>query len=755
MEHRLRADGSQHPVHTAFGGNSTAAAQETSSTRPEGPLNNVNTSPSHGSLQDDRHTNGQDSQKQPQPKPSSAIYNSKSVTTAWRAAALLSVTFATFIVTTIALTAGIITVTVLSSLRHGFPLSNPAGKVLGFTWRHGLLWTVLPTLVFQLLRICFDAVVSALSNRQPYVELEKGAEPEKTILLDYRTDYIGKRQLHACRNKHFLLCASFTLSVVLALGISPLSARLFAEAPFTVAKTLILRQNVVFWQRLRIDQYLPWDLDPVLGITSALDVYGAASPLWIDSKSAYLNFTLPPLAMSANSPANLTADTTSYFAQLDCQTLNPSAYDQNFTPNPSHPSTAGSLTFNASDRGCDWSVTFDVSADFSTYLKISNNVQCGQYLQSAITGRMGFVYANINFLTISNLAIFSCIPTYWTSNGSLHLGSGIGGSARISDFSQDDNTVAELRPGWWNSFETQVTQVKSIDTTTYFKAYSTTTLGRLVLSYSQKRFPHDPIGVSSLQKSAEDIYRTAYAVTVNSYMWQPAKESNTTGTLYTSNNRLFVVPWIAYVIIGVLAILLVILVLQLLYTTNHPASLYEEPVGLMGQAGILWRSDINEIAHRARTLVREGKAFDGKTSEAVKQVFLESEYAGATFQLQDPHKPQFARIVMVQPISAETKKSNTSDGGNATQNLPIGTLAAEETKNTAESTTFETGHDHHHEDSENLIETEHDGGAEPNAETGLANDAGQSQIMNPEHTSVMQDSVEAVQNDREPPIQPA
>ena len=102
----------------------------------------------------------------------------------WKAIALDSRTFAAFIIITIALIAGIVAVTVISSIKHGFHLSDPTEKVLSFTWRHGLLWTALPTLVFQLFRICFDVVVSALSNRQPFVELERGAAPEKTILLD-------------------------------------------------------------------------------------------------------------------------------------------------------------------------------------------------------------------------------------------------------------------------------------------------------------------------------------------------------------------------------------------------------------------------------------------------------------------------------------------------------------------------------------------------------------------------------------------
>jgi hypothetical protein len=58
-------------------------------------------------------------------------------------------------------------------------------------WVYGLLWTTLPSLVMTVYKIAWDTVVSATSDRQPFVELRrprnKAATAKVTIMLDYRS----------------------------------------------------------------------------------------------------------------------------------------------------------------------------------------------------------------------------------------------------------------------------------------------------------------------------------------------------------------------------------------------------------------------------------------------------------------------------------------------------------------------------------------------------------------------------------------
>jgi hypothetical protein len=152
---------------------------------------------------------------------------------------------------TLAIITSIVTLTVLSKYQSGFAtVSTPSGRLAGFVWGKGLLWSSLPTFVFTLYKLGFDSVVWACADRQPFVELReagrRGARPERSTLLNYRFVGIWKSWFVAIRNRHYLLGACFVLSLLLTLGLIPLAAYLFSTTSVDLDTMETVTQNTYF-----------------------------------------------------------------------------------------------------------------------------------------------------------------------------------------------------------------------------------------------------------------------------------------------------------------------------------------------------------------------------------------------------------------------------------------------------------------------------------------------------------------------------
>jgi hypothetical protein len=73
----------------------------------------------------------------------------------------------------------------------------------------GLLWTSLPSLIITLYNLSWGTIVTAVIDRQPFIELavKKKVVATRSIALGYRTEPPIWNCIVALKNRHFLISA--------------------------------------------------------------------------------------------------------------------------------------------------------------------------------------------------------------------------------------------------------------------------------------------------------------------------------------------------------------------------------------------------------------------------------------------------------------------------------------------------------------------------------------------------------------------
>ncbi|KAK5936704.1 hypothetical protein PMZ80_011075 [Knufia obscura] len=553
----------------------------------------------------------------------------------WSIVLLLTVTFGLF--------AGVLTLVVLSKVRHGFTsVKNVSGDILGVDLGISLLWVVLPSAIFGIYGQVVAAAIDAFGFRQPFVELVEGAPASKTIALDYRSLMPGQREWTAFRNRHWHLAVPFVISLLLKTAIGPLAARVMVEQPYAGTEPVTLNQAYALTSTIDLEESPGWDLLPVLNIASATKVYSGSYSRWVDGHHTFLSFDFPPAREGNISQASVTATTSAYFARLECQVLDDLDGHLYLQPDPNNPSHSGRFYLNGTDNGCFWRTNFQVSQGFTTYLRTESNTTCGDYGGSSFSGRFIVAGGAIQSMTSYNLTVLSCVPTYWVVSGDLTMDLRAAARNPIMRWDEDTDNVVELRPQWWDSFEQQIQQVDSTDTTTNFNAVSATAIGRLILDYA-RRTSLDPFAPDTMIKSSQEVFASVYATLLDQYMVRRVSEPvQIPGKLTTTTDRLFVVYPIAGVILAFLVMVSAILALILWHTHAYSSVLFEEPVGLLGHAGLLVDSVVYRMAGGVRTLDN----FCGQTSDDVTQKVNVFYGPTAKFRMEDRSDPAKARIVM-------------------------------------------------------------------------------------------------------------
>lgn len=525
--------------------------------------------------------------------------------------------YSVFIVT-ILLIAGIVTLITLSNIQHGFNVNNSSVTKAHIEWKLSFVWVVIPALIFITYGLCMGSIVDAFIFRQPFIELVRGAPIQKSLALDYQAYFPIKREYKMVRNGHLHLAPPSLLSLCLKAVIGALSARLLVEGSYTGSEPKTLEQTHALSSSTRLDEPLGWDLVPVLGITSATQVYGANYPRWSDGDRTFLNFTSTLDKTQASSQPRLTVHTPAYFARLDCQIMQDVQQHLRVVPDKTaDPGRGGHYYLNGTDNDCEWTTIFAVTSGFQTYMQTSSTVDCSTYGDSSFSGRLIIISGQIASLNDSNLTIASCVPTYWTSMNRLTMDLDRNALHPIISFEEDVASRKELRPQWWNSFESQLQQVQTVDTTVSggISGASTTTMGRIILDKLQRNSA-DPLDPDALIRVVKEVYATTYAILIDTFKIRPAIDSTELeGSLETTHDRLFIVNAVAGVILAFLVASALTLVVVFLYTRNpkHCSGLYEEPTGVIGYAAVSHGRVVNDLLTRAR----QAEGFSGKAATDV------------------------------------------------------------------------------------------------------------------------------------------
>jgi hypothetical protein len=541
---------------------------------------------------------------------------------------------------TLAIITSIVTLTVLSKYRSGFAtVSTPSGRLAGFVWGKGLLWSSLPTLVFTLYKLGFDSVVWACADRQPFVELheagDRGARPERSALLNYRFVGIWKSWFVAIRNRHYLLGVCFILSLLLTLGLIPLAAYLFSTTSVDLDTMETVTQNTYFDAATGFTAEM--SLAPVIDTVAATRLDGGNPPAWSNLNEAFQPFSLPAIShVLTNGFANFSAPTTAYAASLFCSTIPRAEYSVSLQQTGSE---AGTLFFSAMDRGCPINTTLAISTGYKYYLQTFADVSCPFTANLSRVVIFGAMLQSQKLEWPTNFSAISCIPQYTRRPGTLEVTLGLTDNPFVRTFTPIwDADIDTARPGFWHVFESVLPQISNYDPTA---ETSYTEFGRLIIRLAQLRSPNSFLDASVLETATADIFASIWATLTATTLLKPSTTStNITGTLQSSTVRLLVVPPVAYTILPILFLFFIVLVWVIRYVRTHHSILFAEPGSLVDHVGILCESDLYNDAVRLRRSVPE---YNGNMRETMYRE--EGMLQDARFRMVDGHLPGRARIV--------------------------------------------------------------------------------------------------------------
>lgn len=486
-------------------------------------------------------------------------------------------TLITFVFLDTALIVCLITLSIISSRSDGFAsIGNQNVSAWSIDWDLGLLWTTLPVLIFRLLGIYWECIASPLSQRQPYVDLlENGGAPaEKSVMLDYLSIPMLWRWWTAFRNRHFIVSVCSFLTLLMSIGVTALSARLFAvQAVQITTKVPILFDST--FDDSAINSTLVWF--PVIDTVSAIRVHHGAPLPWTDQQYAFRPYQLQSFV---DTNAEVKVNTKAYSAYLNCSAL--SDYEL---------SLRGSrLYMTASDRGCDISQDFQVSEMQEVYFKTTSEISCSAdswYSRLVFTAA---TYSNDSSTLVSNVTVLSCVTNYRETLGELAT---IATNDSLSNLAVQDFHGLEstdTRPSLWRVFEQNIMSPTTFNPQA---TWSTTAIGNLVLYYAQQMAGSQYLSGDVLHRAVSDIFSAIYLTAVAQHAFVTLETPEViTGEVGLLTQRLYTVYWVAYTIAAVLLFILGATLAAIAHVFSHATILKEEPAGLLAHAAILENSPL-------------------------------------------------------------------------------------------------------------------------------------------------------------------
>ena len=501
----------------------------------------------------------------------------------------------------------IIVLLIVSDKRSGFVGLNYTPK---FFLRHpglanalwpGFFFSVLPTFLMGVYSNFRAATLSAVWDRQPFVELakeEQSSSPQVTVMLDYSK--VGwKRGIKALQNGHYVIAACAILGYVYSYGLVSLTSYLFTQHSFDMNKTL----PALVLKEFNSALFSETDFRPALDTVTAIQLYDANQPAWVSG-----GYTFAPFAVNVTS-GNVTIESLGYSANLDCAVITQSQYTLQNDSNP--------FNISVNDRGCNISNPFPLPnlqpVAMLTWVDQSCSVQSGSSRLLVISGNTTLEDPQM----WSNLSFISCIPTYWKTPGYLTINFGLESEPFVASF-------VPLNEGtqiYWDTASIYQTTLQTLSAFDIDSEIDANDFGRLVYNFAEKPDPGSPLDGQQVMASTFTIYASIFAVYSSSVSFESVSPaSNTTCVVTESVTRLIVVQPISYAILSILAVGF-LLTIKLLFYTSQPSILVEEPIGLLGAAAILQESDIMEIVMKARFEAIEGdyRPFDGKILEQASE----------------------------------------------------------------------------------------------------------------------------------------
>ena len=412
--------------------------------------------------------------------------------------------------------------------------------------------------------------MAASGTRQPFVTLWKGGRSaRKTILLDYQVNggIWAVLNWSMGRNRHWAIMFSTALTFTMSIAIVPLSSHIYQLKSTAFTSSIPLTYSTSFNQN-GLNSTL--NLFAAFGIASAITSYGSSPPSWMDALNAYPQFSTSTLP----SNGSISVNTTAYSALLDCRILGPTDYTTS-TPN-------NGTTLQITDRGC--TITQIINAPY--YASVYSMAWTEEACNSA-SGRLGLLVVTLengSSVDLKDFTVISCIPEYWTSNGSLTVSLRPGNSPLVSSY-QNNTQLVGISDFYTKEFEAQLSEYSVVDPQTEMEI-SSNELGRLVYLYAMQKTPGSPLDSQTLLNGMELIFPAIFAALATTQLFVPATSTTETATLSQAVNRIVVVPATCIIVIAIMFLILVSNIWLFVNARHDDSMLQEKPVGLLSSAVI-------------------------------------------------------------------------------------------------------------------------------------------------------------------------
>ncbi|KAI9667842.1 MAG: hypothetical protein M1821_000661 [Bathelium mastoideum] len=488
----------------------------------------------------------------------------------------------------------IIVLSVLSAKHNGFRRVSvhSFGNFLDVPVDSHILWGALPSFLISPLGLAFAGIIKAAADRQP-----------QTILLDYATYPSIFNWAFALSKQHFHISAGISTQLLASLLLAPLMSNLFQQNPTQTQSSIKLRA----FNGLNISALTEaTDLQPAFDISSAINVYKAAPPVWMTPNSSFEPFYPNEGSVSGN----VTFPTFAYFVDTDCESI--ARAELNPTYGGSDVQGTGTNVISFMDRNCSisdlqWPVTSEKRIYSRTWWQSCGDSQDPQDRIGVFTG----AYSPTSADSLDNLTIISCWPKYWNRSVALTMAFEDGGPGQLGDVTLQNTSRIQS-----TSLRTLHSYLPEYGLSSPSSDLDSDSFGNVVHAYAQRLAPESNIDNDAYLNSTGVMYSTLFAALVTTQLIEPLQPPLVgTGTLATTVTRLYVVLPIAYSLITLLAVMTVCTVVIFVYVERTNSILQEEPQGLLGRAMVLLQGDVMEFVER----VRERHPTERKLLEYVKK----------------------------------------------------------------------------------------------------------------------------------------
>ncbi|KAK5741716.1 hypothetical protein LTR17_003707 [Elasticomyces elasticus] len=479
-----------------------------------------------------------------------------------------------------------------SHLRDGFvavservPVSvaiGSAGRTRNL--RMAFLWTTIPTFFMSLFAILWGSIVDAYAYEVPFRVLRSrtGGTLKHTVCLDYREKFKGWNIIVAWGNRDVLLGFCMCLSLLFTVALVPLAAHLFEVNIVTFQEPASFAQQN-FYDESKLVALI--DYEPVIGIVSAVLVFGGSWPAWTDGNYSVSAFTPSASDPDASNITEYQISTTAVSATLDCEVV--PSYSLVRTPPDGDTAT---IALSATDRGCNVSLTAGVGPGNRLYLKTVSTTDCGDSNYSRISYLAGAYSPSAPYL-LEKMQVVSCIPSYGNTTGTINAPQSF-----LPLSFQPGNTIAptDARPNNWRLFENQLIALSNLGDNN--SPDFTSQFGNLILSMIDADDPSLELDADTLIATTTTAFRSCFAILARTHLYQSLASSQpASGSLTYAQARLAAVAWSMYLTISLIAVVIVLTALLIWFIGSVEPVLAEQPHGILGAAAMAFDGNLDDI----------------------------------------------------------------------------------------------------------------------------------------------------------------